>query len=655
MNPIRWTCNRYGRALLAAVLALALLGVSFISAPSTHASQGLPPYAWYAVVWETPTDTLHWIGPLGEVASIARPKLPDEAVGSQPQVAISPDGRYAVIAAGLNNNLRGLGFYDFATGQFVKTHQAQPGEEIMLGSPHIFNLTSTRVAVGFRSSDFQNPAWRLIDFDLASGNVVAVLDNTYPGLTPTQLATPYVRYYGVLAGQAEEAVHFQLIPYGVGGAMSWSAYTWLPTPAPINAANPVTTSMYTQASSDIQFASGAEVFAFQDTNYGALPPQGPAPSLNAIGIQQPGAFAPTTIWVDGTSYQYNARWAAGGQGVLYLSDNGQGTQNWNVINAFGTPTTNTRTMLGPSIVDAVGTPDGFLMQASGNLLYLSTNLQDANGSLIFQGDPSQSMEILYVTPAGVQFTLNTLADPPGGGVVGSGPGNLAPPVQSCPGAPPQRLTVGQGARVTYTNGQPVNLRNQPEGALLAQIAEGTELTVVGGPVCQGNFTWWQVNVVSGAAVSGWAAEGDPSSYYLEPWQSGGVGPINPGVGNLAPLPTATPFQVLIVTIAPVATPMIINPNIIQPIQDCHLAPTSQLQTGMSVVAASGSGTYALRYNLNDPTPQQQVSPGTHGTVIGGPSCQNGYRFWQIQFSMNNQLVTGWVSEGTQSQYFVVPG
>ena len=653
MNPIRLIRNRYGHAILAAVLALALVGVSLISAPATQASQGLPPYAWYAVVWQTPADTLHWIGPLGEVASIQRPKLPNEAVGGDPQVAISPDGRHAVIAAGLTNNLRGLGIYDFATGQFVKTHQAQPGEEIMLGAPHIFNLTSTRVAVGFRSGDFQNPAWRLIVFDLASGDVVAVLDNTYPGLTPNQLATPYVRYYGVLAGQAEEAVHFQLIPYGVGGAMNWSAYAWLPTPAPINAANPVIPSMYTQASSDIQFLSGAEAFAFQDTNYGALPPQGPAPSLNAIGTQVPGAFAPTTIWVDGTSYQYNARWAAGGQGVLYWSDNGQGTQNWNVISAAGTPISNTRTLLGPAIVDAVGTPDGFLMQASGNFLYLSTNLQDSAGSLIFQGNPSQTMRILYVTPAGVQFALNTLADPPGG-VVANGPGNLAPPVQGCPGAPPQRLTVGQGARVTFTNGQALNLRNQPEGSLLAQIPEGTEVTVVSGPQCLGNYTWWQINVVSGAAVSGWAAEGDAGSYYLEPWQPGGVGPINPGAGNFAPLPTATPFQVMVVTIAPVATPLMINPNIIQPIQDCSLAPASQLQIGMPVIAASGSGTYALRYNLNDATPQQQVSPGTQGVVVGGPSCKDSYRFWQFQFNMNNQLVTGWVSEGTQSQYFVIP-
>lgn len=635
---------------LTTILVVALAAASLLPGPAAHADQALPPYAWYAVVWQTPADTLHWVGPLGEVASIQRPTLPNEAPNSEPQVAISPNGEYAVIAATLADNRQGLGIYDLGAGQFTQTHEAQVGETITLGSPHIFNRTNTRVAVGLRSGDFPNPAWRVIVFDLASGDVAAVLDHTNPTIGPVQLSTPYVRYYGVFEGQAEEVVHFQLIPYGVGGSLSWPAYAWLPTPAPANAANAVTPSTYTRAESDIQFLSGEELFAFEDPNYGTLAQQGPAPSLNAIGRQMPGAPSPTSIWVDGTAYNYRARWAAGSQGALYWSDNGQGMQNWNTISANGTPQANNRTLLGPAITDAVGTPDGFLMQAQGNFLYHSTNLQDASGSLIFQGGANQTMRIIYVTPGGVQFTLTSLGD--GGGVVG-GPGDIVAPPQGCPGAPPQRLTVGEGARVTFTNGQPLNLRSQPGGGLVATLQEGTEATVLSGPVCQDSFSWWQLSVVAGAAVSGWAAEGDLTDYYLEPWQTGGVGPAG-AAGNLTIAPTATPLQLQIVTVVPPATPVVSGPNDIQSGQNCRLAPPPQLQIGMPVIAASGAGTYALRYNLNDPVPQHQVLPGTQGTVVGGPACKDGYRLWQFQFNLNNELVTGWVSEGTQAEYFVIP-
>ncbi len=649
---------------LTAILVAILAGTSLLPGPVAHANQALPPYAWYAVAWQTPADTLHWISALGEVASIQRPALPNEAPDGAPQVAIAPDGRYAVIAAPLANQREGIGIYDLGAGQFVKTHEAQPGESIILGTPHIFNRTSTRVAVGFRSGDYANPAWRVIAFDLASGDAEAVLEHTHPAITETQLSTPFVRYYGVFEGQAEEVVHFQLIPYGVDGSLSWPAYAWLPTPAPANAGNAVTPSTYTHSESDIRFLAGEEVFAFEDTNYGVLPQQGPAPSLNAIGRQMPGAQTVTTIWADGTAYNYRARWAADGQGVLYWSDNGQGMENWNTISADGTPANNTRTLLAPTITDAVGTPDGFLMQSDSNAIYHSADLQDATGAQVFQGGANQTLRIIYVTPAGVQFTLTGLGD--GNGAAVGGPGDVAAPGQTCPGAPPQRLTVGAGARVTFTNGQPLNLRAEPSGALVTQLQEGTEVTVLDGPQCLDDFSWWQISVVEGAAVAGWAAEGEPGSYYLEPWP-GGPGPAN-GPDQIAPVPTATPLVFQAVTPVPTATPLglqvmptvppvtpiVIGPGDIQAGQDCSLAPAQQLQVGMSVIAAPSDGTYALRNNLNDPVPQHQVLPGTQGSVVGGPACKDGYRFWQIQFNLNNQLVTGWISEGTTSKYFVIP-
>lgn len=66
--------------------------------------------------------------------------------------------------------------------------------------------------------------------------------------------------------------------------------------------------------------------------------------------------------------------------------------------------------------------------------------------------------------------------------------------QSCGTAPAPRLTVGQSAFVTFTDGRPINVRNQPDrsGALVAQLPEGTEFQVLDGPACAGDINWWNI-------------------------------------------------------------------------------------------------------------------------------------------------------------------
>lgn len=633
---------------LIGIIVLLTVGVGATSPAS--ADQSLPPYAWYAVVWQQPADTLHWVGPLGEVASIARPKLPNEIPGSQVQLGISPDGRYLVIAAALSNPaVESLGIYDLQAGQFVQTHNAQPTETIHLGPQTSFSRFSGQIAVGFKSGDFNAPAWRVITFDLATGNATAVLDSTHPSVPGNQLVIPAIRQFGVDEGFGKEIVHFQLIPYGTGGALEYPAYGWMPDPPPANLGNAVQGSFYTRAGSDIHFMSGEEVYAYTDPNYAQLPPQGPAPSHNAIARAI--AANPTLIWVDGTVWNFQARWAASNQWVLYHADNGQGVSGWSVILADGTPLNNQRKLLPQGVSTAVGTPDGYVYLAN-NTLFYTNSFDNTTGAALMQSVPGQEARFVYVTPAGVQFALPALGD----GTIVANPGNIAPP-QTCQGAPSPRLTVGESARVTYTNGVALNLRNAPGGSLVTQLPEGTVVSVINGPQCQGGYNWWQIQVTQGAAVAGWAAEGDAQDYYLEPWT---VGVITPG--NVAPVPTATSPGFQVVPIA-TATPLQLQlvPAAIAPTAapqtsgDCTLAPQQHVGVGVQIVTYPGDGTYALFYNLSDNTPQVQIPPGTHGTVIGGWGCRNGYRMWQVQFNLNGQTVTGFISEGTASKYFIGVG
>ncbi len=655
---------------LSLVLAIALVSPG----QSAHANQPLPPMSWYAVVWDQGTDTLHWVNANGEAASLSRPHLPNETSPTTADMRISPNGRYLVEMNTLTTGLMAFGIFDFQNGTWVQTHIASPGEEVNLGYRYIFDRNSTHVAISFRVEDYSAPSWHISVYDLASGNEIATLNSGALPNAPTtpQMVRPIVRYYSVDSATGQEVVHFQLITCGTEAAEHWPAYAWQPNTGAI------TFSPYTRSPSDIHFLTGEEIFAYRDYNYSALPPSGPAPSYNAIGRAMPTSETPsiTRIWVDGTAYLYNARWSKGGEWVLFWRGDGTGTPSsdntWNNTQAVPQPGGNTSTRLGPDVVDVAGTPEGYLKVTTSLAIYHVTDLMDyLNGTLVFQSPGPGPLKIVYVTPVGAAFTLTNVASfAPPVAVVTLQPELVitVPPVAvltlqptfpsaavMCPGAPPPRLTVGQQARVTFTDGTPLRVRATPGGAFQTQIPEGTVVMVIGGPQCQGQYTWWQIQIDNGQ--QGWSAEGDMEDYYLEPWSALAPPPALPtpspvppigAVATTPPLVIAPPAMQIVGTVPPLVGQAVLT------VGDCSQAPPTRLQMDMVVITASLGGTYALFANLEDPTPYRQVPPNTTATIIGESSCKNGYRFWPVSLALNGQQLTGWLSEGTQQRYFLIP-
>lgn len=81
---------------------------------------------------------------------------------------------------------------------------------------------------------------------------------------------------------------------------------------------------------------------------------------------------------------------------------------------------------------------------------------------------------------------------------------------------PSRLQPGGRGRVTP--GLPNALRSYPSkdrtiSAVLGEIPAGGVFTVLSGPVCGDGLAWWQVNF---DGLIGWTAEGQASTYWLEP-------------------------------------------------------------------------------------------------------------------------------------------
>lgn len=83
----------------------------------------------------------------------------------------------------------------------------------------------------------------------------------------------------------------------------------------------------------------------------------------------------------------------------------------------------------------------------------------------------------------------------------------------CPGFT-SRLVVGERGRVVLDLGAN-NLRQEAStgSRVLVAIPEGGEFAVMDGPVCADGYAWWQVNY---NGVIGWTAEGEGSTYWVEP-------------------------------------------------------------------------------------------------------------------------------------------
>jgi len=95
---------------------------------------------------------------------------------------------------------------------------------------------------------------------------------------------------------------------------------------------------------------------------------------------------------------------------------------------------------------------------------------------------------------------------------------------TCGNAPPARLSTGQSARVTVSDGTGNNLRAAASAAetstVLGVMADGEIVSVIAGPQCADDFWWWQVRRWDGQ--TGWTAEGVTGDYWLEPWPAAGA-------------------------------------------------------------------------------------------------------------------------------------
>ncbi|MBK9123720.1 MAG: hypothetical protein IPM16_11460 [Chloroflexi bacterium] len=614
-------------SLITLIVAL-MSGAAVLAAP-------LPNAPWYAVVWERTSDTLHWINAAGEQLSIARPKVQVEVTDVRRiQVHMSPNGRTLVVTSPIQQGGYGIAFYDLESGQFTNLFTTTADEEPSRVGGAQFTESGSHYATALRSA---NGDWRIVVLT-ANGSESAQLTRTSPNLPDNFITDPTwwarIGDFNVDEGLGQVVVRLQLVTEPSTQFITFPSFTWYPfmnTPiAPDGLAfNPYT-------GFDVLPTTGEVVFPWFDK--GGQSPQ-IATDANLIATQANVQSGAMMVFDAGNGRVNSAKWLRNGDWIGYRLEDGVFAEHIVVSDRNG----GGANPLGPNFNRVYTTPDGFVAKdpTAQQLVHVTDLNYEARtstpGSMIFQANGP--FEVIYTTPAGAVFSLPSVDTP----VVANDLGVQAPQAE-CPGAPAPRLSVGAGARVTFTDGTPLNVRQQPGGALVTTLQEGTLVAVIDGPQCLNGYRWWNLRMNDG--VTGWSAEGDSEDYYLEP-----IMVTDLTISAATPVPPRAIETPLIVSVIPTATPARVITSVI-----CSNSPAARVSVGSNAWVANINGTLAVYQNVDSATPLANIAPGTIMSVIGGPACRtsNNQRMWQVNVTINGQPATGWVTEGSGSNYAITP-
>ena len=153
-------------------------------------------------------------------------------------------------------------------------------------------------------------------------------------------------------------------------------------------------------------------------------------------------------------------------------------------------------------------------------LYMCTGVWMLGGNSNPQNDPQLINN--YETSAQNESTLQTVESRDGQdkGQKSSSTAHskLTRPQINCPGAPTQRVSIGDFAFVCTKNNNRLIVRKGPgtQFGEITRIYSGTKLQIIDGPKCANTYSWWKVFIDS--STIGWVAEGgdEIAPYFICP-------------------------------------------------------------------------------------------------------------------------------------------
>jgi hypothetical protein len=255
---------------------------------------------------------------------------------------------------------------------------------------------------------------------------------------------------------------------------------------------------------------------------------------------------------------------------------------------------------------------------------------------------------------------------------------------TCGGAttapPPASTKFTLNDRVQVTNAT-LNVRATPDigGTLLGSQTNGALGTVVGGPIAQAGYSWWQINYDTG--VDGWSVEDYLAKYTAPP-----PPPAAPTVTISASPSSIISGQSSTLTWSSVnatsctASNGWIGTKATSGTQ--NVSPTANITYTLLCQGTGGSATQSTTVTVTAPPPpvstkfslndRVQVTngplnvrstanttgtqlgtqaTGALGTVVGGPTAQGGFNWWQINYDSG---ADGWSVETYLTKYTAPP-
>lgn len=379
-----------------------------------------------------------------------------------------------------------------------------------------------------------------------------------------------------------------------------------------------------------RLTSGVEALGLYDFAMGMFTTVQTVPSGTSISLGQ---------GTQGSADQQGeARWAKGGEWLLFASRDGQGNQAWNIARANGAAG-GEMVPLNPNFVQAYGTPDGYLLITNTDGLFYSSTFTPETMVGLAQLTPNS--RIAYLTPVGASAGLAPLPavgnsiiaiTPTTVSAVDVAPITSTPAVveNSCASALSPRVFVGGMGRVMLDT-PTLNVRQQPGSTIVTTFGAGTTFYVTGGFQCAQDLMWWQIERYG---TVGWVAESLNGRYLIEPY-----------AGPMSADPTDTPAPPVV---EPPAAPV------------CGNALPSRLSVGSSATVID-DGLRPYNGPGGEQIPQRFYQAGTVVTVNAGPECANGEWWWLItgsarvgRIGQNFVMVQGWVVETAPGSYKLSP-
>jgi len=499
------------------IILLTITGISSAQVPEWRAWVLMPGGQWLMLIDDS-----------GQQFQVFRPLLPGEsAPNTDADMVISRDGRYLLIDTTLDSGDQALGIYDLGSRILINTIVAQSNEEIdfgwqygdgqgISGSSLIFSPDSQKAVVSF--ADDSTGEWRLFLIDMPSGAIDTQIANfDLPVIlttSNTNLIEAANQTYGnffprPLYWDNNNGVHIQLILAQAGGGESYPTFVWYP------AQNRAEGSPYVRSSIDIYWQNGLALTPYWDTTVASLPATGPFNPNNSIATGTPmgDVLILDPIYRNSNFYHFSSYWMDAGRQIVFLTNDSLFNEQWAIYDPLGNePAQFLPTQyqyphpVGEGVLAVSEAVEGF------EITYIRGV---ADTRVIWNAPPMVGRPVvLWAQMPGCGFGLEGSGEcvvqtgDGGGGIVG-----IDLPTH-CPSAPPSINAVNTEARVTFTDGRPLNVRITPGGTILAIQEEGETFTIIDGPECQGNFTWWRIQLRNSA--QGWVAEGDFDDYYIEP-------------------------------------------------------------------------------------------------------------------------------------------